>query len=593
MQAFLKSNRTLLRHFIKPCRLSIVCATLFSLVLGVTAAMLAVMVGPALRLLMDVDSSKTLPLSDLFGTRLSYVFSFFFESTHLNLDILLAKLPPLLLGIAFLKLLLGTSQYYLWERASEIMTKGLRQCLNDSFLAIHPSLRRYKHHEEREATLSSLITTDVKLVREYLVHFYGGLPREILQIVFIGQTLVLLSPKLCAIFFFGVLPAIVLIQNLGRKLKKRAQLALQDYSDLTEWLQQRLLGVETIKHYKTEALESQKMEIHSEELLKKFLRAARAKARTGPILEFIGITAMALVLFVAFRDIEHLNLQASVAVSFFTGLALVAQSGNRVGRYINSNREGAAALERVRSFLQELEKEKIGNPSVSYPLESEEIVLRLKHIQATYPASSKKALEDISFDFHRGKIYCIKGHSGSGKSTLFNIILGNLIPSSGEVLFNKSVEQVGLGYLPQNVQFFYGTIADNVIYPDNDADLVRLETSLRAVDLWEHIFKQEQRSQTLIGGGGVELSGGQSQRIHIARILYHNYPLILIDEGTSALDPINENLICNLLTTKAKEGACIIMISHRLAPLQYADEILNLDSGRIEGVVLQERRTTT
>lgn len=579
MSPFLRTNHSFLHHFIKPYSLSIFGASFFSLVLSICATLIAILVGPALRLLMNVDYTKTVPLVELFGPQLSRFFSIFFKSNELSLESLITSLPLLLLGIAFLKLLLGSSQYFLWERTSELMSKDLRQYLTDRFLAIHPSLRRYKEHEQREATLSTLITTDVKLIREYFVHFYGGLPREMLQILFIGQTLIFLSPKLCAIFFFGVIPAVAVIQKLGRKLKKRAQAALQDYSDLTEWLQQRLLGIETIKHYGTETLESEKMNTHSEQLVQKFLRATRVKARTSPMLEFVGISAMALVLYVAFTDIQNGTLQASVAISFFTGLALVAQSGNVVGKYVNSNREGAAALERIRSFLNELEKETATNPAIHYSAQNS--VLRLENIEASYLGTSKLALHNFSYEFEKGKIYCLKGPSGSGKSTLFNVILGNLIPNSGKVYFNETVSKSGLGYLPQNVQFLYGSIASNIVYPDTNVDHDRLERILKAVDLWDLVHKQENGLESLIGGGGMELSGGQNQRIHIARILYHHYPLILIDEGTSALDPENENLICKLLTTKADEGSTILMISHRVAPLQYANAILNLKDGAL------------
>ncbi len=579
MSPFLRTNRTLLHHFIRPYRMSILWATLFSLVLSFCATMISLLMGPSLRLLMDLDFTKKVPVVELFGFRLGSFFTYIFKTDELGLDSLITNLPLFLLGLAFLKLILGTSQYFLWERTSEQMSRDLRLYLNDCFLKIHPSLRRYKEHEAREALLSTLITTDVKLVREFFVHFYGGLPRELLQILFIGQTLVLLSPKLCAIFFFGLIPAIALIQKLGRKLKKRAQLALQDYSDLTEWLQQRLLGIETIKHYGTENLESEKMQVHSEQLVQKFLRAARVKSRTGPFLEFIGISAMALVLFVAFQDIEKGNLQASVAISFFTGLALIGQSGNIVGRYINSNREGAAALERIRNFLKDLENEKVENHAISYSSQTE--ILHLENVEATYPENSKSVLHNFSYKFEKGKIYCLKGHSGAGKSTIFNLILGNLMPSSGRICFSEDVKKSGLGYLPQNVQFFYGSILSNVIYPDIEADYEKVERILKAVDLWDLVQRQEKGLDSLIGGGGMDLSGGQNQRIHIARILYHQYPLILIDEGTSALDPENEALICKLLTTKAQEGSTILMISHRLAPLQYADAILHLEDGRL------------
>lgn len=579
ISSFLKSNHSLLYHFAKPYRLSILSASLFSLALSICATAIAVLIGPALHLLMDMDFTKSVSLEELFGPKLSVVFSFFFQSSSINLNTLISTIPTLLLGIGFLKLILGTAQYFLWEKSSEQLTRDLRLYLSQTYLSINPSLRRLKHHEELESSLSSLLTNDVKMAREYFVHFYGGLPRETLHIIFIGQTLFLLSPKLLSIFLFGVLPTIALIQKFGRKLKKRAKLALQDYADLTEWLQQRLLGIETIKHFESESLEAKKMETHSEQLLKTLLRAVRVKAKTGPILEFLGITAMALVLCVAFHDIQTGNLQASAAISFFAGLAIVAQSGSTLGRYLNSNREGSAALERIRNFLQLLENDSytIKELPKSVP-SSEPDLLILNNVTARYPETEQDALHSFSYSFKKGKIYCIKGHSGSGKSTLFNLILGNLTPKTGTIQFNESVHKEGLGYLPQNHLLFNGSIQENIIYPHKVVKLSDLKKVLKSLQLLDFFQKKENGLDTLINPG-FEFSGGQNQRIHIARLLYHSYPLLLIDEGTSALDPINESLIYSLLAKKVRDGATIIMISHRPTPTQFADETLYLENG--------------
>lgn len=581
MAFFAKSHHRFLYRFIKPYRARILLAGFVSFLLSVCATIIATLVGPSFRLLMEMDFAKRMSLHELFGERLEKLASLFFNSQEISVQTLFSTLPILLLAAAFIKLILGTSQYFMWEHISELMTRDLRQFLNDRFLAIPPHLRKTQQHRDREAQISTLITTDVKFIREFFVHFYGGLPRELMQIFLLGQTLILLSQKLFLIFFFGVVPGIAIINRLGRKLKKRAQHALKDYSQLTEWLQQRLLGVETIKHYGTENLESEKMLTLSEKMIEKFLRAARVKARTGPILEFVGILAMVCVLFVALNDIRNGTLHASVAVSFFTALALLTQSANIVARYLNSNREGAAAIARISEFLDELaEAEVEAGPSV-VEYEQKPEVLRLQNIEASYPHNPQKALENFSFSFQPGKIYCLKGPSGAGKSTLFNIILANLNPSSGRVIFSNDVLNKGIGYLPQDLHVFYGSIAANVVYPETSIDYQRLENVLRSVGLWENVLKLPQSFETIIGGKGKDLSGGQIQRVHLARLLYHQYPLVLIDEGTSALDPENENLICDLLLKKVEQGSTIIMISHRTTPLEYADEILTLKEGKL------------
>src|SRR4051812_20550555 len=123
MSSFLKSNRTFLHHFIKPYLLSVVGASLCSLVLSICATLISILVGPSLRLLMDFDFTKTVPLYELFGPRLGSWASLFFENKEWSVNYLIATLPLFLIGIAFLKLILGTSQYFLWERTSERMTR--------------------------------------------------------------------------------------------------------------------------------------------------------------------------------------------------------------------------------------------------------------------------------------------------------------------------------------------------------------------------------------------------------------------------------------------------------------------------------------
>lgn len=569
MSSLLKNNHKFLFHYFKPHLAAASCASFCSLALSLCASIIALLIGPSLRLLLDGESSS-LTLEELFGPSLGSMLSSFLNTNVLTIGTLLTQVPIFLVSVALLKLLLGTSQYFLWESLSEKMSKAIRTDLHKNFLKINPSARRKKNHEAREAILSTLIGTDVKWIREYIVHFYGGLPREMLHILFIGQTLVLLSPKLFFMFFVGALPAIIVIRKLGKKLKRRAEKALEDYSDLTEWLQQRLLGVETIKHYKTESLESEKMKELSESVLKKFMRAARVKARSGPILEFIGVAAMLFVLFLAFRDIEAGLLEPTVAISFFTGLAIVGQSGATLGRYLNKNREGVAAAERVRFFLKSLDEDTKNSTSDHYQ-ELGKNILELKNLEVYYPGNSKATLENFNLSFEKEKFYAITGPSGSGKSTLFNLILGNLIPSGGEVLSDISIKRHGMGYLPQHLDFFYGSIAENIAYPEEHIDYDKIEKCLSSVGMSDVVKALDHGPDSKIGGKGFDMSGGQRQRLHLARLLYHKYPLILIDEGTSALDPTTELLVCETLKNNLQHST-VLMITHRPAPLQFAEE---------------------
>ncbi len=496
---------------------------------------------------------------------------------------LLHRLPLILTAVAFVSSVLGLLQWFLWERASEIVSLNLRNDLASGYLALDPAQRRTDESRSQEAELSASITTDVKLLREYLVHFYGGLPREGAKVLAFAVMLLLLSPKLTAIFALGIFPAIGLGGRIGRVLRRRAAKALADYSQLTEWLQQRLLGIETIKHYRTEKIETKKMSELTTALYERFLRAARVKARTGPTLEGLAIACMAVVLCIALKDIGEGKTTGSVQLSFFTTLALLSQAADKLGRYLNSNREGAAAVDRLRSLLGFLTGHRREAPANAVFGRGPKNQVSCRNVTAVYPGSNEPALKDFSFDFVAGQIHCLAGPSGAGKSTAFNLLLGLLTPQAGtvEMTCASDVSGAPVCYVPQKVLLLPATIAENVAYPDATFDEARVMEALAKVELTATVAGQRGGIHERVGEGGVGVSGGQAQRILLARLWYQQKPFILVDEGTSALDPEVERTIYQLLRELASRGAVVVTIAHRSAAAESADVLLLLDQGRL------------
>jgi subfamily B ATP-binding cassette protein MsbA len=193
------------------------------------------------------------------------------------------------------------------------------------------------------------------------------------------------------------------------------------------------------------------------------------------------------------------------------------------------------------------------------------------------------ALSDFNFTFKGGQIYCVCGPSGAGKSTLMNLILG-LLPASAGSLVMHGADSDGknpISYMPQKVQLVADTVAANVAYPEATLDLERVRTALTRVRLLAAIEALPQGLETLVGEGGSGLSGGQAQRVLLARLYYHRRPFVLVDEGTSALDPEVEGLVYALLRELATDGAVVITIAHRLAGALAADQVLLLNHGRL------------
>lgn len=582
-------NGSLVWQYLRPELPVIVAATVMAIALGVVSACIGPLISASVTVL-SASRDQVQEFRRLFGPELGTFVSAVTGSEGLTGAELLAQLPFVLLAFAFFSALLGLLQWFFWERTGEVVAKNLREELTSAYLLLDPSQRRTEDSRRREADLSSTVTNDVRLLREYLVHFYGGMPRETVKVVAYFTMLIMLSPKLTAIFALGILPATALGARIGRVLRKRAAKALQDYSQLTEWLQQRLLGIETIKHYRTEAIEKEKMRELTQGLFQKFLRAARVKARTGPALEALAIACLALVLWVAFRDIASGASTGAVQLSFFATLGLLSQSADRVGRYLNSNREGAAAVDRLAGlidFLKGHERPAVAVRATSWPgapqASRRPPRVEVRGATVRYPGAESPALIDFSYTFEAGKIYCLAGPSGAGKSTVFNLLLGLVEPTVGTLAYrcDQAAADSLVCYVPQKVLLFPGTVAENVAYPLESFDQAKVEAALAKVGMTEAVKSLPLGIHALVGEGGSGISGGQAQRLLLARLWYHKKPFVLVDEGTSALDPEIEREIHALLRDLAKEGAVVVTIAHRKSAAAAADHVLELSLGRL------------
>lgn len=540
-----------------------------------------------MQVLMPNQSAGDLSFKKLLGDNIGHLLASISGKESINSIELISYLPILLILVAGLKTIASVYQSYLWERTGELISKDMRRDTMEAYLGINPAIRRDELGQKVEADLSSSITTDIKLIREYFVHFYGGFPRESLQLIFLTGVLLALSPRLFALFFLFVLPVVGIVNRMGKKLRKRASKALSDYSLLTEWLQQRLLGIETIKHYQTEEIEINKLRHLTTRLYERFVKAARIKSRTSPSIEMVGIGALVLVLYFALDAINLGTLSGSIAISFFASLALVAQSGAMLGRYFNSNREGAAAIKRLlemQSFLAEHQTPDTMKAFQSNYEEESKFRLVCEQLSMQYPNAHKPALSEFSYQFEKGQIYCIVGPSGAGKSTLFQIILKLLNPDKGRLIFphdNTADIPIQIGYMPQDLMLMSGTLAENITYPDATGDSRSILSALEQVGIRQFVEDLPEGINTRVGKEGLGLSGGQVQRVILSRLFYHHYSLILFDEGTSALDPEVEQVVYKGLEKLKGLGSTVIMIAHRLSATKIADAVLTLKNGKL------------
>jgi ATP-binding cassette, subfamily B, bacterial MsbA len=557
------------------------------------SALVGVLVGPSLNLLLAPSNQSTVTVESFFGPMISQVVQRLAGVDSISSDTVLQILPLTMIGLCTVKALSLFFQWYRWELIGERIAHKLRSHLVDRFIETPAAEQAKPSFTELENNLAAAMTQDIRVFKEFIVHYYGGLPREGLIVFFTTVLLIALSPKLFFIFFLGVAPVLAVIKSYGRRIRRRANLALKDNAEMTEWIQQRLLGIETIIHFETQALETKDMLTASASLFRKFLDAARLKAKTAPIIEFFGIASMALVLYLSLASVYAADISASVVISFFSTVAVLAQSAAKLGKYFNSNQEGMAALERLHGLFTPLESKQrsIGAGPSARHLDrvrghSPSGHLKVERLSASY--GSQTALQNFNFDFKPGQIYCVVGSSGAGKSTLIQCLLGNITDHAGTITGPiVSTGQLDFCYLPQQLPVIPTSFEENISYPlvtpDRERTLNALKEAKFELDrkASDRACSIDQLLTSKLGFDGLQFSGGELQRIHLARLFYHRSPIVLIDEGTSALDQATERDVLASLTQLAKEGAIVIMVAHRRQAAEAADVVLQLDNGRL------------
>ena len=544
---------------IQSFKFKIVLGSILALLLGAVSALSFTLIGPCLQVALPSESVAAVNV--LSQQPWIQTFIAFFGMSEPQLQEHIGFLLPCLLALGiFLRAILLQVHWYLWEDVGEQFGRNLRGNMVRSLLL---SSDRDSSSIEGVESLAGVVANDIRLVRDYVVRMYGGIPREGAQVAFYIVSLILLSPRLFALFFLVVCPSLIILARLGKRLKVRSGKALVSFSQLGEWLQQRILGLETIKHYQSEHQELGSFRQHNDFLRNSLLRAARVRSRSAPISEFFAIAGLAAVCWISLDSIDSES-NGGVVMSFFATLAILAQSAGKMARYFNASREGAASWTRVQAFS-------LGKESAIKASEAKEkgqnSSIELNNV--SFSNLNGLILDDINLRFESGGIYTICGHSGAGKTTVVRAILGSLVVS-GEIRFNGVLSKENLVYIPQNIELGGGRVLENLAFPSSEINEV---LGLKSLDKFGLKLEDLPNAE--------ELSGGQKQRLMLARTAYHSPQWIVLDEGTSALDPSLENLVLDYLAERAKLGALVICVSHRHSVLKRSRSIIMMKKGKV------------
>lgn len=471
---------------------------------------------------------------------------------------------------------------YWLQLASNRFTKDLR----DRVFVHLQGLSLSYYSQRRTGGLISLLTNDINAIANG-----GALLKDMVAspVGAIGGLSMLFyySWKLAFIALFIVPIMALVIRGIGRRIRKISALSQGRLEEVTATMQECIAGIRVIKAFTAEPREISKFKQQNYGAYRATMQGVIATATLKPLIEQIGAFGIAFVLWMGGRLIVDGQLTFGALASFLLMLNLVAQSMQQVGGLNSTRQQVLAAAERIFRDILNHPATDHDDPNMN-PMPAIKGDIRFKHVSFTYGDDNPEVLQDVDFSMSPGKVVALVGPSGSGKSTMADLIPRFYILSSGQVLIDGvdtstvslSSLRKQIGIVPQETMLFAGNIRDNIAYGRPDATDQEVIEAAQAANAHMFIERMPNGYQTTVGERGVRVSGGERQRIAIARAILNNPRVLILDEATSSLDTASEKLVQDALD-KLMQARTTLVIAHRLSTVIHADLILVLDRGRI------------
>ena len=506
------------------------------------------------------------------------------EKIFINKDQTLIILIPLAIIIAFSAK--GISLYYaklIMINVSEEVKKMLQTDMLKSFIKADTEIIENKHSGKYISNLNFDVMQITKLLSEaYLSIFKDGLTLVGLLCVMFFQ-----NWKLSLIAIIMIPLATITAKILGKRMGKVTTQAQEKSGDLNRYLIDLFKNHKIIKIFQRENFEKSRSEKFVNDLKEKSAKIAAVYIRSAPIMEILTGIMIAALIFYSGKLIISGELAINNFFSFLAAMMLAYQPVKTLTKVNVAISQGFSAAERILPIIDIENEINLNEQGEKLTIEEGNIVL--DNINFSYKSNPEnKVLQNISVKFTGGKMTALVGHSGSGKSTLLNMIPRIYLPTSGSIYFdNQDISKVNLmslrnqiSIVDQNTTLFDDTVFNNIKYARPDANKKDILEAAKLSMCDDFINNLENGFETMIGENGVKLSGGEKQRLSIARAFLKNSRIILLDEATSSLDSDTEEKIQKALD-KLTINKTTIVIAHRLSTILNSDNIYVVDNGKI------------
>ena len=485
------------------------------------------------------------------------------------------------LGVIGLSCANGLGQY-VKEVTTNRVTNRMEAELRKTMFARLVGTDLARLQTEAPAGLAARFSADIGMIGSSVRAMLGGLS-GILTIVATFAVLLTIDWPLtigvCAVFAFALVP----VNRIGRRLRRLSRHTQAQVAAMTSEVAEGLAGIRMARTYRLETPLAENAEGVFERLFGLRTTQVRVQARVAPLMEVLIGIAIAILLFVVGLRMQAGTITIADFTALLTGLGVIAGPARRLGGSVASVQQGGAALDRVFALFDVENTIRDGPETIERVLGQ----IRFEGVSFVYP-DGHAALEDITLVVEPGSRVAFVGRSGAGKSTLFNLLPRLYDPTAGRILLDgRDLRSLMLASLRDQIAvvgqesvLLSGSVARNIGFGRQNASRAEIEAAARAAAADGFIRALPQGYDTEVMPSAGQFSGGERQRLSIARAILRDAPILLLDEPTSALDAESEAAIRGALDRLAR-GRTTLVIAHRLSTVLDSDQIVVMDRGRI------------
>ena len=442
--------------------------------------------------------------------------------------------------------------------------------------------RFYKNN--RTGDLMNRISEDVGKVRMYVGPAFMYSINTVALFIIVISYMISIAP---ALTLYTILPLPILsvtIYKLSRIINEKSTRVQEVLSKMSSFAQESFSGIGVIKSYNLQRNINQGFDDLASESYQKNMSLVKVQAWFFPLMILLIGFSNLIVIYVGGNQYINNEIEIGVLAEFIIYVNMLTWPVAVVGWITSIVQQAEASQERINLFLKEEPEIKDG-PGVQKEIKG---ALELKNVSLRYPETQIQALENISLKIPTGTTLGILGNIGSGKSTLLDLITRLYDPSEGKILLDGidlkeyTLEQLreAIGSIPQNAFLFSESIEDNIRFGSINASKEAIQEASKEAVVHKNIITFKEGYQTLLGERGVTLSGGQIQRVSIARAFIKDSKILLLDDCLSAVDTDTEEEILKHIK-KIAQNKTTLIVSHRISSLKHADQIIVFENGKI------------